>query len=98
MDPHQYRTTAAIKRWFTSQHATCDFPGCGRAAAHCDLDHTQAWAAGGETSIDNLAPRCRRHHVLKHQTKWTVGKQLSAVRPVWTSPTGYHREADPPPF
>ena len=47
MDPKQYRTSAALKRWFGIQHATCDFPGCGRRAANCDLDHTTAWADDG---------------------------------------------------
>jgi hypothetical protein len=98
MDPTQYRTSAATKRWFSIQHATCDFPGCGRRSVKCDLDHTTAWADGGATSIDNLAPRCRRHHTMKHQTKWRVEKPPGSARPVWTSPTGNRREADPPPF
>jgi len=97
-DPHQYRTSAATKRWFSILHATCDFPGCGRRAANCDLDHTTAWADGGKTSVDNLAPRCRLHHTMKHQTKWRVEKPPGSARPVWTSPTGNRREVDPPPF
>jgi hypothetical protein len=98
MDPKQYRTSAAMKRWFSIRHATCDFPGCGRRAATCDLDHTTAWADGGQTTVDNLAPRCRKHHTMKHQTKWHVEKPPGAARPVWTSPTGHRREVDPPPF
>lgn len=98
MDPKQYRTSAAMKRWFGIRHATCDFPGCGRRAAHCDLDHTVAWADGGETMAANLAPRCRKHHTMKHQTTWRVEQPAGSGRPVWTSPTGYEREADPPPF
>jgi len=98
LDPNQYRTSAAIKRWFSILHATCDHPGCGRRAANCDLDHTVSWADGGKTTIENLAPRCRLHHSLKHQTKWRVDKPPGAARAVWTSPTGHAREADPPPF
>jgi hypothetical protein len=98
MDPHQYRTSAATKRWFSIRHATCDHPGCGRRAVNCDLDHTTAWVDGGKTTIENLAPRCRLHHTLKHQTKWKVEQPPGADRAVWTSPTGYRREADPPPF
>ena len=98
MDPTQYRTSAATKRWFSIRHATCDHPGCGRRAVNCDLDHTTAWADGGKTTVENLAPRCRLHHTLKHQTKWKVEQPPGAGRPVWTSPTGYRREADPPPF
>ena len=98
MDPRQYRVPAALKRWLAIQQVTCDFPGCGRHAAHCDLDHTRAWADGGTTTVDNLSHRCRTHHTMKHQTKWRVERPPGAQRAVWTSPTGYSREADPPPF
>lgn len=98
MDPRQYRVPAALKRWLAILQVTCDFPGCGRRAAHCDLDHTRAWADGGTTTADNLSHRCRTHHTMKHQTKWRVEKPPGAERAVWTSPTGFSREADPPPF
>lgn len=98
LDPNQYRLTAALKRWLCTTQPTCDFPGCGRRAVNCDLDHTVAWADGGTSTPGNLAPRCRLHHGLKHQTKWKVDKHPGQPRPVWTSPTGHHRETDPPPF
>ena len=98
MDTKQYRVPAALKRWLALQQATCDFPGCARRAAHCDLDHTVAWADGGKTTAQNLSHRCRTHHTMKHQTKWRVDKPPESTRAVWTSPTGHSREADPPPF
>ena len=98
MDPRQYRVPTALKRWLAIQQVTCDFPGCGRRAAHCDLDHTRAWADGGTTTANNLSHRCRTHHTMKHQTKWQVEKPPGAQRAVWTSPTGHSRESDPPPF
>ena len=98
LDPTQYRVTAALKRWLQVHHATCDFPGCGRRAINCDLDHTTAWSNGGLTTAQNLVPRCRKHHTLKHQTKWQVEKPPGSDRAVWTSPTGNVRHADPPPF
>ena len=98
IDPRQYRVPAALKRWLAILQVTCDFPGCGRRAVHCDLDHTRAWADGGTTTADNLSHRCRKHHTMKHQTKWRVEKPPGAERAVWTSPTGFSREADPPPF
>lgn len=98
MDARQYRPSAALRRWLGLQQVTCDFPGCGRRAANCDLDHTCAWAAGGPTSAANLTHRCRKHHTLKHQTKWRVDRPPGSERAVWTSPTGYARTADPPPF
>jgi hypothetical protein len=98
MDRDQYRPSAALKRWLAIHQVTCDFPGCGRRAADCDLDHTRAWADGGHTSVDNLVHRCRKHHTMKHQTKWQVERPPGSERAVWTSPTGHAREADPPPF
>jgi hypothetical protein len=98
MDPNQYRSSAALKRFLAMRDVTCDFPGCGRRAAHCDLDHTEAWAEGGLTTAENLSHRCRKHHTMKHQTKWRVERPPGAQRAVWTSPTGHEREADPPPF
>lgn len=98
LDPTQYRVTAALKRWIRIQHSTCDFPGCGRRAINCDLDHTTARATGGQTTEGNLAPRCRKHHTMKHQTRWKVEQPPGASRAIWTSPTGHRREADPPPF
>ncbi len=98
MDPTQYRTTAALRRWIRVQHATCDFPGCGRRAINCDLDHTTAYTEGGLTTADNLAPRCRSHHTMKHQTRWKVETSPGSEVTVWTSPTGHTRTADPPPF
>ncbi len=98
MDARQYRPSAALRRWLAIQQVTCDFPGCGRRAANCDLDHTHAWADGGATTADNLTHRCRKHHTMKHQTKWRVERPPGSERAVWTSPTGYVRSADPPPF
>ena len=98
MDPKQYRVPAALKRWLAIEQVTCDFPGCGRRADNCDLDHTRAWADGGTTTAANLAHRCRKHHTMKHRTKWQVEKPPGSKHAVWTSPTGYRREADPAPF
>jgi hypothetical protein len=98
LDPRQYRLTAALRRWLGVIHPTCDFPGCGRRSVNCDADHTTARAAGGTTCVDNLAPRCRKHHVMKHETRWRVGTPPGEPRPVWTSPTGPRRATDPPPF
>jgi len=83
MDPRQYRPSAALKRWLAIQQVTCDFPGCGRRAAACDLDHTRAWADGGLTTADNLSHRCRRHHTMKHQTMWRGGGAPRAEGAGW---------------
>ena len=98
MDPDQYRCDAEMKRWLGLTQPVCDFPNCGRAAQQCDLDHTFARIDGGKTTAANLSPRCRPHHRLKHESRWRVAKEPGKTRPTWTSPTGHHRDADPPPF
>jgi hypothetical protein len=65
----------------------CRFVGCRQPVHRCDLDHTIDAATGGATSAVNLAHLCRRHHVLKHDTAWTV-RQLPGGILEWTSPTG----------
>ncbi len=76
---------------------TCTFPGCGKRAANCDLDHTVDRQFGGRTTLMNLSHLCRNHHRDKHMTKWTI-TQDDAGAITWTSPTGFVARPDPPPF
>jgi hypothetical protein len=76
---------------------TCVFPGCGKHAVYCDLDHTIDRQLGGRTTFTNLSHLCRNHHRDKHMTKWTI-RQDATGRVEWTSPTGYIVAPDPPPF
>lgn len=82
-----YRPSAALQRTLAARDQTCRFPGCRRTAMRCDLDHTVDWARGGATSLGNLAHLCRAHHVLKHQTRWSV-RQLGGGVLEWTTPSG----------
>ncbi|OMH24100.1 hypothetical protein BKD30_09305 [Tersicoccus phoenicis] len=68
----QYRVPAALRRALAVRDGTCRFPGCRRLADRCDVDHVPAWADGGASEVVNLAQLCRRHHVLKHHTGWSV--------------------------
>ncbi|WP_394771107.1 DUF222 domain-containing protein [Lacisediminihabitans sp.] len=76
---------------------TCTFPGCGKRAMNCDLDHTIDRQFGGQTTLMNLSHLCRKHHRDKHMTKWML-TQDDTGRIEWTSPTGYVTAPDPPPF
>ncbi len=67
-----YTVPADLKALVRERDTTCRFPGCTHPATTSDLDHTLPWATGGTTSATNLAVLCRRHHVLKHQSRWTV--------------------------
>ncbi|GGC84184.1 hypothetical protein GCM10011512_08760 [Tersicoccus solisilvae] len=71
-DGRQYRIPQQLRRALAVRDVTCRFPGCRRLADRCDVDHVTAWVDGGRTEADNLAHLCRKHHVLKHQSGWSV--------------------------
>ena len=83
----RYRPGPEIERQLVARDRHCRFPGCRMPVRLCDVDHTVDAALGGETSIRNLAHLCRRHHMLKHATDWSV-KQLEGGVLEWRSPGG----------
>ncbi|MBS1905252.1 MAG: DUF222 domain-containing protein [Actinobacteria bacterium] len=91
-----YRPNADLRRLLHARDSRCRFFACGLPPVTQDLDHTIDAAHGGATEEGNLGGLCRRHHVLKHQTAWTV-TQLGAGVLEWTSPTGATYIDRPPP-
>jgi hypothetical protein len=83
----RYRPSEEMRRHLRVRDQHCRFPGCRMPTRRCDTDHTIDFALGGETTIENLATLCRRHHTLKHQTSWTVVQHPGGILE-WTSPTG----------
>ena len=92
-----YRPSAEQKRWLQARDGWCRAPGCSNPARRSDLDHTDDWADGGRTSIDNLGHLCRRDHTLKHASRWRV-QQLQGGILEWTSPTGRVIADEPEPI
>ncbi len=68
-----YRPTAAIVRHVQARNPHCTSYDCPRTAGRCDLDHDTPWPRG-PTQVDNLAPRCPRHH--EHKTRRLVHTRL----------------------
>ncbi|OMH35119.1 HNH endonuclease signature motif containing protein [Tersicoccus sp. Bi-70] len=105
-DGQLYRIPDRLRRALAVRDGTCRFPGCRRSAETCDIDHVVPWADGGLSEPANLAHLCRRHHVLKHHSAWSVTAETSptespgADRLIWTSPTGRRllTTPEPPPF
>ena len=91
-----YRPNRAQRRWLRARDGRCRWPGCDNAVSSADADHTIDHAAGGPTSIDNLAHLCRRHHGMKHATAWRV-RQLDAGVLEWTTPLGTTIVDEPEP-
>lgn len=75
----------AIARALRSRDHGCRFPGCG-STRFVDAHHVRHWAAGGETSLDNLVRLCRHHHRLVHEGGF--GVEMVAGRPRFTTPDG----------
>ncbi|HET7519189.1 MAG TPA: HNH endonuclease signature motif containing protein, partial [Actinomycetes bacterium] len=79
---------------------TCVYPRCGRPAQACDLDHIEEYVPldqggpPGQTSPDNLAPLCRRHHRAKTFGRFTY-QRLPDGSYQWTLPSGRHVTTDP---
>ncbi len=93
-----YKPTAAMIRLLRARDRHCRFPGCRQPAIRCEIDHTTAASDGGRTDVCNLAHLCKRHHDVKHHTRWHL-RQLPGGKLVWTSPTGrIYREDAPPPL
>jgi hypothetical protein len=40
---------------------TCTHPGCGRTS-FLEIHHVKPWSQGGQTRLDNLVAKCRKHH------------------------------------
>jgi hypothetical protein len=91
------RPTTHQKRQVAARNRTCAFPGCRMPAGESDLDHTHAWAEGGPTKVENLAPLCRHDHQLKHRAGWKL-ERTGVGEYQWTSPLGhtYTTGSDPP--
>ena len=63
----------AMQRALRSRDGGCRFPGCTHDR-FVDAHHIRHWANGGETSLDNLALLCRRHHRLVHEGGFGVAR------------------------
>jgi hypothetical protein len=88
----RYQPSEALERAIRCRDLTCRFPGCGRRAMVCDIDHTIPFnhadpKAGGLTVPWNLKCLCRQHHRLKTFGGWR-DSQLRDGTIIWTAPTG----------
>ena len=90
-----YRPPQNLADFVIARDQHCVFPGCRRRAPRCDLDHEQAWEAGGPTNPANLAALCRRHHRAKHDAGWRRRRQPDGSHQ-WTAPTGHEYIVTPP--
>ncbi|MBW3549024.1 MAG: HNH endonuclease, partial [Actinobacteria bacterium] len=71
----------AIRRALHVRDGGCRFPGCTNRR-FVDGHHIRHWAAGGETSLANLALLCRRHHRAVHEGGYTAEATADPHDPV----------------
>jgi hypothetical protein len=63
----------ALRRALHHRDKGCRFPGCGLPFG--DGHHVRHWAAGGPTTLSNLALLCRRHHRAVHEEGYQLEKE-----------------------
>jgi hypothetical protein len=55
-----------LRRAVEHRDRGCVFTGCGAPTFWCDVHHLLEWINGGETTLDNSALLCERHHTKVH--------------------------------
>jgi hypothetical protein len=60
----------ALRRTLQQRDRGCRFPGCGLARG--EGHHVRHWAAGGPTTLSNLATLCRFHHRAVHEEGYGI--------------------------
>jgi hypothetical protein len=62
-----------IRRAVQLRAGHCEWPGCGKPPAYCDIHHLRHQADGGETSIRNCVLLCQYHHdICIHRWGWRL--------------------------
>ncbi|MDN5892829.1 MAG: HNH endonuclease [Nocardioides sp.] len=86
----QHDPPVVMREQATQRDRTCVFPGCHRDSRSCDLDHINAYlihGPPGQTNPENLAPLCRRHHLMKTHYGWSYVRNRDGTY-TWTNPRG----------
>ena len=61
---------AKLRRAIVARDLRCQFPGCDFPGNRCEVHHLRHRSSGGETTPENLALFCDRHHHLLHRYGW----------------------------
>jgi hypothetical protein len=83
-----YRVPDSLRRFLAARDGVCRFPGCGRRADRCQVDHAVGWDDDGCTDIANLGALCVRHHQLKTHSGWDILESRADGSCIWRSPQG----------
>ncbi len=88
-----------VRRAAEVRDGGCVFAGCGAPTWWCDVHHLLEWINGGETSLENSALLCERHHSKVHHG-FRVERQPEGRWRTWRPDgteilTGPHRTGPP---
>jgi hypothetical protein len=67
----------ALRRALQARDRGCRFPGCGVRVGQGH--HLRHWAAGGPTTLSNLALLCRLHHRTVHEEGYRVAREADGT-------------------
>ena len=87
----QRTATPAQRRALAVRDRGCVIPGCQIPAEACQTHHLQEWAAGGDTSVSNMALLCWSHHRQVDLRMWTIQPHRSPGGNTPTEPRGTTR-------
>lgn len=82
----RYAVSRRLRAFLEARDGTCRFPGCGRRASGCEIDHALPWSADGRTDAENLGALCARHHHQKTFGGWRIQDSTADGACVWESP------------
>lgn len=85
-----------MRRAVEARDQGCRFPGCHNKR-YTDVHHIHHWAAGGQTSAENLVTLCRRHHRLVHEGGYSIKREDGIGELVFRRPDRTTLTASPPP-
>jgi hypothetical protein len=85
---------AHLRKAVEHRDGGCVFAGCGAPTFWCDVHHLLEWINGGETSLENSALLCERHHTKVHHG-FRVERQQDGRWRTWR-PDGTEIRIGPP--
>ncbi|MEV8180842.1 DUF222 domain-containing protein [Specibacter sp. NPDC078692] len=66
LEPQRYTLRAAERAVLQGLAGCCYVPNCPNPVMDTELDHLRAFEFGGPSTMANLRPACKRHHLMKH--------------------------------
>jgi hypothetical protein len=94
---HSAQIPGAIRRAVALRARHCEWPGCAKRPAACDVHHLRHQRDGGETSIRNCVLLCQFHHdVCIHRWGWRLTLHPDGTTTAY-GPRGQVLHSHPPP-